>query len=586
MSRSRTLRGKQRVVLGSLIVVIVGVGLGIAVARSQGSAHNAPGMEVIARNARNTRVLLEILRGQVPSTIEQYVTFGDPTGKVSTYQPFGPTTTASNAFFSSDITTNGRTCFTCHQPQNGWEISPPQIHAQFLLTRGRSALFQPIDAADCPSSPGAVARFPDRRFVTARTQLFKRGNFRIGLNAPNPLGPKDASFTTFDGNTNPEWVLTVEHDPLGCELDPEHGLLANLISVYRRPLPSANVAFLAQNGVEAKFDIMWDAREPNLQTQFINATLFHGQTTSEPDADSQAQGVRFQSGMFTGQSYDNRAGDLTGGDGSGVLGGPTNLYEWRQSSAPACSLSPLGALVCLGIKVKQTLPAPVTLPDGTVLLDANGNARSLSVNVASALYAGFATPTTGKWARTAQRESIARGEAIFSGKVFIINKVAGLNDIKNDADGTEPGTCSTCHSSKNVVNDTAADPKRLGIMDNSSGVNVMPATADFPQFGFYCPTGSIPFFSNPVTSSSCPGGGGTCDKFVTTDPGKGLITGRCQDLGKMKVPILRGLASRAPYFHGGNAATLKDLVAFYNSRFNIQLTEQEKADLISYLNSL
>ncbi|MFZ1060490.1 MAG: hypothetical protein WAP47_14990 [Candidatus Rokuibacteriota bacterium] len=531
-------------------------------------------------------MLLDILRGEIPATIEQSVTFPDPTGKVSSYQPGGATTTASNAFFSSDITTNGRTCFTCHQPQNDWEISPPQIRAQLLLTRGRSALFQPIDAADCPSSPGATARFPDPRFVTARTQLFKRGNFRISLNAPNPLGPQkpDPSFTTFAGITTPEWVLTVEHDPFGCQLDPEHGLPANLISVYRRPLPSTNVAFLAQNGPLAKLDIMWDAREPNLETQFVNATLFHGQTTIEPDATSIAQGVQFQSGMFTAQSYDNRAGDLTGGDGSGATGGPNNLYDWRQGQSPACS-SPFGALVCAGIKVKQTLLAPVILPDGTILVDSSGTPKNLSVNVASELYSAFATPTTRNRVRTLQRESIARGEAIFSGKVFTIDKVAGLNDIKGSLNG-EPGTCSTCHSNKNVVNDTAADPKRLGIMDNSTGVNVMPATPDFPRFAFYCPTGSMHFFSNPVTSSNCPGGGGTCNKFITTDPGKGLITGKCDDLGRMKVPILRGLAARAPYFHGGNAATLMDLVNFYDQRFDIRLTYQEKADLINYLNSL
>ena len=54
----------------------------------------------------------------------------------------------------------------------------------------------------------------------------------------------------------------------------------------------------------------------------------------------------------------------------------------------------------------------------------------------------------------------------------------------------------------------------------------------------------------------------------------------------MKVPILRGVAARAPYFHGGNAATLNDVVNFYNNRFNIGLTAQQKQDLVNYLNSL
>jgi hypothetical protein len=34
----------------------------------------------------------------------------------------------------------------------------------------------------------------------------------------------------------------------------------------------------------------------------------------------------------------------------------------------------------------------------------------------------------------------------------------------------------------------------------------------------------------------------------TTDPGWGLITGKWDDIGKFKGPVLRGLAARAPYF--------------------------------------
>jgi cytochrome c peroxidase len=54
----------------------------------------------------------------------------------------------------------------------------------------------------------------------------------------------------------------------------------------------------------------------------------------------------------------------------------------------------------------------------------------------------------------------------------------------------------------------------------------------------------------------------------------------------VKGPILRGLASRAPYFHNGSAATLADAIRFYEMRFNIRFTPQEKADLIAFLNSL
>jgi len=57
-------------------------------------------------------------------------------------------------------------------------------------------------------------------------------------------------------------------------------------------------------------------------------------------------------------------------------------------------------------------------------------------------------------------------------------------------------------------------------------------------------------------------------------------------VGKIKGPILRGLAGRAPYFHNGSAATLLDAVNFYNTRFDLNLTQQEKDDLVAFLKTL
>jgi cytochrome c peroxidase len=74
--------------------------------------------------------------------------------------------------------------------------------------------------------------------------------------------------------------------------------------------------------------------------------------------------------------------------------------------------------------------------------------------------------------------------------------------------------------------------------------------------------------------------------FEVTDPGRALITGKCADIGKLKGPILRGLAARAPYFHNGSAATLQDVVEFYNQRFDIHFTDQQKADLLAFLSAL
>ena len=90
----------------------------------------------------------------------------------------------------------------------------------------------------------------------------------------------------------------------------------------------------------------------------------------------------------------------------------------------------------------------------------------------------------------------------------------------------------------------------------------------------------------PVYQVTCTGGplGGTVR--YTSDPGRALISGKCADLGRIKGPILRGLAARAPYFHNGAAATLAEVVEFYNQRFQMGLTDQEKADLVAFLKSL
>jgi cytochrome c peroxidase len=78
----------------------------------------------------------------------------------------------------------------------------------------------------------------------------------------------------------------------------------------------------------------------------------------------------------------------------------------------------------------------------------------------------------------------------------------------------------------------------------------------------------------------------TGEVVQVTDPGRATVTGAWKDIGKFKGPILRALAARPPYFHDGSAATLADVVQFYDTRFHIQLSAREKADLIAFLRAL
>jgi cytochrome c peroxidase len=65
-----------------------------------------------------------------------------------------------------------------------------------------------------------------------------------------------------------------------------------------------------------------------------------------------------------------------------------------------------------------------------------------------------------------------------------------------------------------------------------------------------------------------------------------MISGKWRDINRFKGPILRGLAARAPYFHNGSAATLEDVVEFYETRFDIGLSAREQADLVAFLRAL
>jgi cytochrome c peroxidase len=74
--------------------------------------------------------------------------------------------------------------------------------------------------------------------------------------------------------------------------------------------------------------------------------------------------------------------------------------------------------------------------------------------------------------------------------------------------------------------------------------------------------------------------------IYTQDPGRALISGKCNDIGTIVMQQFRGLSARAPYFSNGSAKGLRELVDFYDRRFNIQLSEQERQDLVNFLSVL
>ena len=56
--------------------------------------------------------------------------------------------------------------------------------------------------------------------------------------------------------------------------------------------------------------------------------------------------------------------------------------------------------------------------------------------------------------------------------------------------------------------------------------------------------------------------------------------------GRYRTTPLRGAWQRPPYFHDGSAATLMDVVNHYDAQFGLNLSAQQKADLVEFLTSL
>ena len=184
--------------------------------------------------------------------------------------------------------------------------------------------------------------------------------------------------------------------------------------------------------------------------------------------------------------------------------------------------------------------------------------------------------------QAAARYSIARGQQLFNTLQIPISGVAGINDdvaaggLVAGGIPTLQGTCGTCHDTRNVGNHSFPTPLNIGTGDPS------PTNRSVNLGGLdvsYLP--EITVCKKDATS-----GRPTNNCKTTTDLGQALIDGRFDHLGKIKGPILRGLAGRAPYFHNGSAATLMDAVNFYDVRFNLNLSEQDKNDLVAFLKTL
>jgi cytochrome c peroxidase len=420
--------------------------------------------------------------------------FANDTGTSRSFSSNGALDTR-NPFFQN-LGSNGRSCTTCHQPDQGWTITPAGIQQRFAATAGLDPIFRLNDGSSSP--------FSDVSTVSARRQaygmLLTKGLIRIGIGIP----------------------ATAEFELAGCD-DPYQYASAGELSLFRRPLPSTNLRFLST--------VMWDGRESapgaalqaNLIRQALDATQGHAQLAGNLTQQQLDDIVDFEMGLTTAQATDLNAGKL---DTQSALGGPVNLFQENFF---------IGINDPLGGNPTGAAFNPVAM----TLFDAWGNLH-------------------GNGPQNVDRAAVARGQQLFNSKPIAVTGVAGLNDNLNLP--VIQASCTLCHDSPNVGDHSVSAPLNIGITDASR------RTPDMPLYTL----------RNKLTG----------ELRQTTDPGRALISGKWRDIGKTKGPVLRALAARAPYFHNGSAATLDDVVNFYDTRFSIGFTAQEKSDLVAFLRCL
>jgi len=150
----------------------------------------------------------------------------------------------------------------------------------------------------------------------------------------------------------------------------------------------------------------------------------------------------------------------------------------------------------------------------------------------------------GSKAADRKRAQIARGQQVFNGEVEGVT-----------------GNCSGCH---NAVNNGSNVDGRLFDIHASQVQNRKPG---------------MPLFKmrNKTTGET----------HQTTDPGRALRTGRWADMDRFKVPSLRGVIARAPYFHNGIAANLDQVVRHYEVELGFAFEDPaDREALIAFMEAL
>ena len=160
--------------------------------------------------------------------------------------------------------------------------------------------------------------------------------------------------------------------------------------------------------------------------------------------------------------------------------------------------------------------------------------------------------------------------------------------------------CLVCHNVPNVFNNLSNVDPLAGGRSNSNpafapsvgrtfNIGVSERNAHGLRFTRYAGDGTFHDIVIPLANED----GSINHHRVTFDIGLAATTGRSADIGRFKVPQLRNIKELGPYFHDNSAATLEEVIEYFDSagyrfsrdgrKYPIDMSEQDKRDLLEFL---
>jgi cytochrome c peroxidase len=224
----------------------------------------------------------------------------DPNGAAATFSTRGSVSLTGEYFQAQG--TNGRSCATCHIPEEAWGINPGTLQRLFSETNGRHPVFNKLDADNpdlLPSGP------TEEQLLASYSMLLSRGVFRRG-GAPK---------------ADREWDLIAVEDP--------HGFAnLNRLVHWRRVMPTINHP-------QGSATINWDGGNTvgtsvhdGLAKQ-VRGNVTGAQQGQPATDDVVEEIVDFAGSLYTAQLIAPGVGRL---DSDGARGGPEALAEMPKAA--------------------------------------------------------------------------------------------------------------------------------------------------------------------------------------------------------------------------------------------------------------